>query len=122
MACMYLLRHPDHYTSHIFQKFYWRAYVHEVRKAWETPAVDNGVVTQPRLVISKGRGNPQGRGVERRRVGVGVGQILPFTLRGNRQPQLFVGLKVYTAVYSILFSSRAHILVEQHVYHVQYIQ
>ena len=38
MACMYLLNHPDHYTSHSFQRFLWRSYVHEVQKAWETPA------------------------------------------------------------------------------------
>ncbi|EKM53166.1 uncharacterized protein PHACADRAFT_54985, partial [Phanerochaete carnosa HHB-10118-sp] len=35
MACMYLLDHPDHYTSHLFQRFYWRSYVNEVKKAWE---------------------------------------------------------------------------------------
>jgi hypothetical protein len=34
MACMYLLNHPDHYTSHEFQRFYWRSYVNEVQKAW----------------------------------------------------------------------------------------
>ncbi|EKM49194.1 uncharacterized protein PHACADRAFT_54128, partial [Phanerochaete carnosa HHB-10118-sp] len=32
MACMYLLDYPDHYTSNLFQRFYWRSYVNEVRK------------------------------------------------------------------------------------------
>ncbi|KAI0825468.1 hypothetical protein BC629DRAFT_1270708, partial [Irpex lacteus] len=27
MASMYLLKHADHYTSHMFQRFYWRPYV-----------------------------------------------------------------------------------------------
>ncbi|KAI0083664.1 hypothetical protein BDY19DRAFT_899978, partial [Irpex rosettiformis] len=26
---MYLLNHPDHYTSHTFQRFYWKPYVNE---------------------------------------------------------------------------------------------
>lgn len=34
MACMYLLKHPDHYTSHKFAKFYWRSFVREVEQAW----------------------------------------------------------------------------------------
>ncbi|KAI0769475.1 hypothetical protein BC629DRAFT_1270112, partial [Irpex lacteus] len=29
MASMYLLGHSDHYTSHQFQRFYWRSYVKE---------------------------------------------------------------------------------------------
>lgn len=34
MACMYLLKHSDHYTSHKFQCFYWRGYVNEVARTW----------------------------------------------------------------------------------------
>jgi hypothetical protein len=34
MAAMYLLKHPDHYTSHIFKVFYWKSYVREVRSVW----------------------------------------------------------------------------------------
>ncbi|KAF7789846.1 hypothetical protein EIP86_000794 [Pleurotus ostreatoroseus] len=34
MACMYLLKHPDHYTSHKFAKFYWRDFVRVVERAW----------------------------------------------------------------------------------------
>ncbi|KAJ7101100.1 hypothetical protein C8R44DRAFT_543662, partial [Mycena epipterygia] len=35
MAAMYLLKNPDHYTSHTFILFWWRNWVAEVRKAWE---------------------------------------------------------------------------------------
>ena len=34
MACMYLLRNPDHYTNHRFAPFYWQSYVQEARKVW----------------------------------------------------------------------------------------
>ena len=34
MASMYLLKHPDHYTSHQFRPCYWRGYVLEVMRAW----------------------------------------------------------------------------------------
>ena len=57
MACMYLLGHPDHYTSHTFQRFYWRAYVNEVRKAWEVHnPIDDGIVNKAppeKLVLTK---------------------------------------------------------------------
>ena len=35
MASMYLLKHPDHYTSHLFRTCYWKGYVYEVMRAWE---------------------------------------------------------------------------------------
>ena len=35
MASMYLLKHPDHYTSHKFKICFWRGYVYEVMKAWD---------------------------------------------------------------------------------------
>ncbi|TFK58813.1 hypothetical protein BDN72DRAFT_781543, partial [Pluteus cervinus] len=35
MASLYLLGHPDHYTSHIFTPFYWQSYVYEVSKYWQ---------------------------------------------------------------------------------------
>ncbi|OSX62891.1 hypothetical protein POSPLADRAFT_1141523, partial [Postia placenta MAD-698-R-SB12] len=35
MAFMYLLDHPDHYTSHKFRLFIWWGYVNEVHKVWE---------------------------------------------------------------------------------------
>ncbi|KAI0338193.1 hypothetical protein BDW22DRAFT_1299193, partial [Trametopsis cervina] len=30
MASMYLLKHPDHYTDHVFRRFYWKGYINEV--------------------------------------------------------------------------------------------
>jgi hypothetical protein len=38
MASMYLLGHPDHYTSHEFVPFWWRMYVNDVKRCWE-PAI-----------------------------------------------------------------------------------
>ena len=35
MASMYLLKHPDHYTSHKFRVCFWKTYVYEVMRAWE---------------------------------------------------------------------------------------
>ncbi|KDQ25068.1 hypothetical protein PLEOSDRAFT_33150, partial [Pleurotus ostreatus PC15] len=34
MISMYLLGHPDHYTSHEFVVFYWRSFVAEARSYW----------------------------------------------------------------------------------------
>ncbi|KAI0083065.1 hypothetical protein BDY19DRAFT_871039, partial [Irpex rosettiformis] len=36
MAAMYLLDHPDHYTDHKFERFYWKRYINEVRDAYIT--------------------------------------------------------------------------------------
>ena len=36
MICMYLLGHPDHYTSHTFVPFYWKTFVHEVLLSWKS--------------------------------------------------------------------------------------
>ena len=33
MAAMYLLKHPDHYTSHQFRVCYWRSFVSEVMQS-----------------------------------------------------------------------------------------
>jgi hypothetical protein len=41
MACLYLLNHPDHYSSHEFETLYWRSYVNEVKRVWETDTVDD---------------------------------------------------------------------------------
>ncbi|KAL4259942.1 ATP-dependent DNA helicase [Pleurotus pulmonarius] len=35
MICLYLLGHPDKYTSHVFVPFYWRTYVYQVRADWD---------------------------------------------------------------------------------------
>ena len=57
MACMYLLNHPDHYISHVFQRFYWRGYVNDVRKFWEPTAQDSEVkpakTASEKVVIGK---------------------------------------------------------------------
>jgi hypothetical protein len=37
MASLYLLKNPDHYTSHKFVPIYWKIYVNEVLKAWKSP-------------------------------------------------------------------------------------
>ncbi|KAI0337026.1 hypothetical protein BDW22DRAFT_1340633, partial [Trametopsis cervina] len=29
MASMYLLKHSDHYTAHLFRRFYWKGYINE---------------------------------------------------------------------------------------------
>ncbi|KAF6761072.1 hypothetical protein DFP72DRAFT_804062, partial [Ephemerocybe angulata] len=36
MAALYLLRHPDHYTSHQFVRFYWKNYVNYVDAQWKS--------------------------------------------------------------------------------------
>ncbi|KAI0083773.1 hypothetical protein BDY19DRAFT_899806, partial [Irpex rosettiformis] len=43
MASMYLLNHNDHYTSHKFQKFYWRPYVYEVKTDWKSQNTDSRI-------------------------------------------------------------------------------
>lgn len=47
MASMYLLKHPDHYTSHNFKSFYWKSFVYEVARAWSdtTPIIEPGKST-----------------------------------------------------------------------------
>ena len=51
MAAMYLLGHPDHYTSHKFRNLYWRSFVRQVRLAWEkhtgTSIADETLEQQP---------------------------------------------------------------------------
>ncbi|KAF5328283.1 hypothetical protein D9611_014755 [Ephemerocybe angulata] len=53
MAAMYLLGHPDHYSSHSFEKLYWRTYVVYVQNEWaaaeeasraENPRSNDGAV------------------------------------------------------------------------------
>ena len=56
MACMYLLGHPDHYTSHKFRPFYWRNYKHEVMKAWSGEDVVYDAEKKPtKVVIGKSK-------------------------------------------------------------------
>jgi hypothetical protein len=37
MASLYLLKNPDHYTSHTFSTFYWKSHGREVRSVWCSP-------------------------------------------------------------------------------------
>ncbi|TFY68551.1 hypothetical protein EVJ58_g955 [Rhodofomes roseus] len=56
MACMYLLNHPDHYTSHIFKPFYWRSYKYEVMKAWTEEDILYNLDQNPvKVVIGKSK-------------------------------------------------------------------
>ncbi|KAF9455471.1 hypothetical protein BDZ94DRAFT_1123542, partial [Collybia nuda] len=36
MASMYILGHPDHYTSHKFTLFWWKRFVTRVKLYWKT--------------------------------------------------------------------------------------
>jgi hypothetical protein len=36
MASMYLLGNPDHYTSHKFVPFWWKSYVNDVKRYWDS--------------------------------------------------------------------------------------
>lgn len=40
MAAMYLLDHPDHYTSHKFQRFYWHSFIKYIDKSWQAAGSD----------------------------------------------------------------------------------
>jgi hypothetical protein len=40
MASLYLLKNPDHYTSHSFRSFYWKSYVRDVWSAWSVSPRD----------------------------------------------------------------------------------
>ena len=55
MASLYLLKHPDHYTSHKFKTFYWKSYVREVQSIWksmEGPAkCDDKINALPEKII-----------------------------------------------------------------------
>ncbi|KAH9829023.1 uncharacterized protein C8Q71DRAFT_694202, partial [Rhodofomes roseus] len=56
MACMYLLNHPDHYTSHIFKPFYWCSYKYEVMKAWTEEDIWHNLDQNPvKVVIGKSK-------------------------------------------------------------------
>ena len=36
MAALYLLENPDHYTGHKFKNLYWKSFVREAQKVWNT--------------------------------------------------------------------------------------
>jgi len=53
MASMYLLRNPDHYTSHQFRTFYWSSYVKAARYAWHPNDEEYG---EDQMVLLKIKG------------------------------------------------------------------
>ncbi|TDL13768.1 hypothetical protein BD410DRAFT_678995, partial [Rickenella mellea] len=53
MACAYLLGNSDHYTSHKFKTFFWRPFIREAMKPWETDLPDLFVNPDEKLVLSK---------------------------------------------------------------------
>jgi hypothetical protein len=54
MACMYLLKNPDHYTSHKFAVFYWQSYVREAQSVWQSTS-DNECSDKVVLLKCHGR-------------------------------------------------------------------
>ncbi|KAI0075439.1 hypothetical protein K474DRAFT_1560592, partial [Panus rudis PR-1116 ss-1] len=56
MACMFLLKHLNYYTSHHFRFFYWKGYVREVKKSWGM-VEDMGLTRQKteKVVIGKSK-------------------------------------------------------------------
>ncbi|TFK58952.1 hypothetical protein BDN72DRAFT_781395, partial [Pluteus cervinus] len=54
MASLYLLGHPDHYTSHTFTPLYWQSYVYEVSKYWNEEKSDYESLHEKITLIKKG--------------------------------------------------------------------
>ncbi|KAF9035647.1 hypothetical protein BJ165DRAFT_1320698, partial [Panaeolus papilionaceus] len=55
LISMYLLGHPDHYTSHIFIPFYWQRFVFEVRHVFQRGDTDDA--NDERVVLYKKHDN-----------------------------------------------------------------
>ena len=51
MAAMYLLDHPDHYTSHRFRRFYWHSFAKYIDSTWKTSTSDLGAETKEEKVF-----------------------------------------------------------------------
>ncbi|KAH7907842.1 hypothetical protein BJ138DRAFT_1013894, partial [Hygrophoropsis aurantiaca] len=58
MASLYLLENPDHYTSHEFIPIFWKSYVSEVRRFWDTEA--NKQQVEDNLVLHRVKGSVVG--------------------------------------------------------------
>ena len=58
MASMYLLKNPDHYTSHKFRTFYWPSFVRAARYAWNPESEE---YLEDQLVLLKIKGKIVGR-------------------------------------------------------------
>ncbi|KAF5372660.1 hypothetical protein D9615_009864 [Tricholomella constricta] len=59
MMCLYLLKNPDHYTSHKFRDVYWQDFVCEVQKSWPN-AKEHGNMPPERVVLFKKNDNVYG--------------------------------------------------------------
>ena len=63
IGSMYLLGNPDHYTNYMFTPFYWKSFVQEARKPWETlstPQHDSSTAyPDPTKPIEVGDGQPR---------------------------------------------------------------
>jgi hypothetical protein len=63
IGSMYLLGNPDHYTNYMFTPFYWKSFVQEARKPWETlstPQHDSSTANlDPTKPIEVGAGQPR---------------------------------------------------------------
>ncbi|KAF4617978.1 hypothetical protein D9613_013011 [Agrocybe pediades] len=57
MACLYLLDNPDHYTNHSFVPFWWRGYVHQVKRCFEEDGFNGGQRDADVKVEVEGDGN-----------------------------------------------------------------
>ena len=55
MASMYLLKNPDHYTSHTFINFYWRSFVREACSVFLTPLEEMEDFPE-KVVLNKSKG------------------------------------------------------------------
>ena len=59
MACMYLLKNPDHYTNCKFAPVYWRNYVLEARRPWNSDTTEDNSQSE-RVTLVKRRGQIMG--------------------------------------------------------------
>lgn len=57
-ACLYLLEHPDHYTSHCFINFRWTSCVSYMKTEWEATAIAISVNNEP--IEDNNSGNTNG--------------------------------------------------------------
>ncbi|KAH7905264.1 hypothetical protein BJ138DRAFT_1017959, partial [Hygrophoropsis aurantiaca] len=55
MASLYLLGNPDHYTSHDFTPVYWKSYVTEARRFWESDSAEQS--SDDNLILQRVNGS-----------------------------------------------------------------
>ncbi|KAL1725817.1 hypothetical protein EV714DRAFT_287681 [Schizophyllum commune] len=51
MIAMYLLGHPDHYTSHRFRPFFWRTYYNQIHRFW------TGLEAEEKVMVVRKKGH-----------------------------------------------------------------